>query len=368
MAKNKDKEQESEEISSASQIEAYLKQNKADHYNFEDDENCNYIVSSGSLLLDIEMGGGIRPGMLRLSGLAEGGKTSCALSFARNFQKETKNAMVVYIKSEGRLSKEMVARSGVIIDEDKWFEYKSNVYESVISLMRELVKNNPTKRRYMFIIDSMDALVPRNDLERPFEEANKVAGGSLLSSDFLRKMALAMSSKGHICVMISQVRSAVSINPYAKTDPKITNASGGNALLHYSDWILEFQPRYKADLILEKTTNKEEITGHFCKIIFRKTPNEKTNKEVKYPIKYKRSNGQSIWIEYEVIEMMLMWDMVVAKGAWVTVSDDIIKELKENKLEIEKQHQGMDNFRKYLEQNPKIGSYLYCKFLNALKK
>ena len=72
-------------------IEQYLQDHKGDHYNFE--EERSYTVSSGSLLLDIEMGGGIGPGIIRASGVAEGGKTSCALSFARNFQKMD-NAMV----------------------------------------------------------------------------------------------------------------------------------------------------------------------------------------------------------------------------------------------------------------------------------
>ena len=49
------------------QIEAYLKANKGDHYNFE--EEREYTVSSGSLKLDIEMGGGIKPGVIRASGL-----------------------------------------------------------------------------------------------------------------------------------------------------------------------------------------------------------------------------------------------------------------------------------------------------------
>ena len=53
------------------QIEAYLENNKGDHYNFE--EERSYAVSSGRLLLDIEMGGGIGPGMIRASGLTEGG-------------------------------------------------------------------------------------------------------------------------------------------------------------------------------------------------------------------------------------------------------------------------------------------------------
>jgi RecA/RadA recombinase len=362
----KDQEDTPQGVSTVSQIQSYLKTNKEDHYNFEEPQL--YTVSSGSLILDMEMGGGIRPGILRFSGVSEGGKTSAALSFARNFQKSIDNSFVIYIKSEGRLSKEVLERSGVDLSESKWFEYKSNVYESVISLMRQLVKSNPDGKKYLFIIDSMDALVPRADLERPFEEANKVAGGSLLSSDFLRKMALGLSSKGHTCIMISQVRSAVTINPYAKTDPKITNASGGNALLHYSDWILEFQQRHKADLIFGESSgpkinkNKEDILGHYCKIVFRKSINEKTNKEVRYPIKYGRKNGQSVWVEQEIKDVLLMWNLVKASGAWITISDDLIKELSSKNIEVEKQHQGEDNFVNYLEKNTKMTEYLFDKF------
>ena len=68
----------------------------------------------------------------------------------------------------------------------------------------------------MFIIDSMDALVPRGDLEKSSDDAIKVAGGSLLSSNFLRNMALALASKGHICYIISQIRSTIKLNPYEK--------------------------------------------------------------------------------------------------------------------------------------------------------
>lgn len=168
--------------------------------------------------------------------------------------------------------------------------------------------------------------------------------------------------------MISQVRSAVSINPYAKTDPKITNASGGNALLHYSDWILEFQARYKGDLIFEKVNGKDEIIGHFCKIIFRKSPNEKTNKEVKYPIRYGRTGGNSVWVEQEVTDTLLMFEMIAQKGAWITVSDELIDELDKKSLKISKQHQGMDNFRKYLEENKEICDYLFNKFKAVLSK
>ena len=353
-------------VSHVDQIKAYLENNKDDHYNFE--EENNYVVSSGSLVLDIEMGGGIRPGIIRASGVTEGGKTSCALAFARNFQK-LENSMVVYIKSEGRLSKEMIERAGLDTSDEKWLEYKSNVYESAINLIRELIKNNEHKIKYMFIIDSMDSLVPRADLAKGPEDANKVAAGALLSSDFLRKMALAMTTRGHICYMVSQVRTKVSLNPYEKTDPRVTNASGGNALLHYSDWILEFQERFKKDLITKGTGDKEETVGHWCKVIFKKTPNEKTGSIVKYPIRYGRTGGKSIWAEYEVVETLLAFDMAKKSGAWVSVSDELIKEIKDElSLEMPKQHQGIDNFKKFFEENEEIGKYLFKKFREVLKK
>jgi len=352
--------------SSLRQIQSYLEQNKGDHYNFEEDRV--YTVSSGSLLLDIEMGGGIKPGVVRASGVTEGGKTSCGLAFAKNFQKMD-NSMVIYIKAEGRLSVDMIERTGVDTDENKWFVFKCNIYETVIDFMRQLVKDNLSDTRYMFIIDSMDALIPRKDLEKGADEALKVGGGALLSSDFLRRMALGLATRGHICYMVSQVRSTIKINPYEKSNPQVTNASGGNAALHYSDWILEFQPRYVKDMITTQAAGKGDQLGHWCKVIFRKTPNEKTGISVRYPIRYGRKNGKSIWVEKEVVDMMIAWDMAAAKAAWVTISDEIIEEVeKETKLEFKKQHQGVDNLSKYLEEEKEIGKYLFNKFREVLKK
>jgi len=348
------------------QIQAYLEQNKGDHYNFE--EERVYTVSSGSLLMDIEMGGGIKPGVIRASGVTEGGKTSCGLAFARNFQKMD-NSLVIYIKAEGRLSTDMVERMGIDTSEEKWFVFKCNVYETVINFMRQMVKDNPSNTRYMFIIDSMDALIPRGDLEKGSDEALKVGGGALLSSDFLRRMALGLATRGHICYMISQVRSTIKINPYEKTALQVTNASGGNAALHYSDWILEFQPRYVKDQITTQPQGKGDQLGHWCKVVFRKTPNEKTGIAVRYPIRYGRKNGKSIWVEKEVVDMMLAWEMAAAKGAWVTISDEIIEEVKtETGLELKKQHQGVDNLSRYFEEEKEIGKYLFTKFREVLKK
>ena len=52
-------------------LDSILDRNKAHHYAF--DNKIDYVVSSGSLTLDIEMGGGIHPGIVRSSGVTEGG-------------------------------------------------------------------------------------------------------------------------------------------------------------------------------------------------------------------------------------------------------------------------------------------------------
>jgi RecA/RadA recombinase len=354
-------------------LKAFLKSNKDDHYNFE--EEVHYKVSSGSLNLDFVMGGGFCPGLHRFIGMNEGGKTSEALEVMKNFLKTVKNSRGLLIKAEGRLSKEIQERSGVdfVSDPDLWkngncFVFESNIFETVSELMLDLVRNNPENNKYLFILDSVDGLMPKNDAGKTLSDATKVAGGAVISSVLMKKMSIALSKRGHMAIFISQVRSDIKLDPYsANKDIRQTTATGGNALLHYANWIIEFEPRYNKDLILEKPNErydavKNKIIGHTSKVSIKKSTNETTNNKVEYPIKHGRKNGTSIWREYEIIDQLLAWQFIIAKGAWITCSDQIVEELKENGLELQKQHQGMDNFRKYLEENVKITDFLFEKY------
>jgi len=354
-------------------LKAFLKSNKDDHYNFE--EEIYYKVSSGSLNLDFVMGGGFSPGLHRFIGMNEGGKTSEALEVMKNFLKTVKDSRGLIIKAEGRLGKEVQERSGIefVSDPDSWkdgncFVFESNIFETVSELMLELVKNNPENKRYLFILDSVDGLMPKNDAGKTLSDATKVAGGAVISSVLMKKMSIALAKRGHMAIFISQVRSDIKLDPYAANkDIRQTTATGGNALLHYANWIIEFEPRFNKDLILEKPNErydaiKNKIIGHTAKVAIKKSTNETTNNKVEYPIKHGRKHGTSIWREYEIIDQLLAWQFITAKGAWITVGDEMIKELKDNDLELQKQHQGMDNFRKYLEENPKITDYLFEKY------
>jgi len=355
-----------EQITSQSQIDAFLKDNSDYHFNFK--PAANYKIPGGSLKLNIEMGGGLRPGVTRFSGITEGGKTSCALSFAKNFQELVPNGHVVYFKSEGRLSDEMLTRSGMNLSPEKFRVIKTNIYEVVGQLIIQLINNNPGDVKYFFVIDSMDSLNPQDDVNKVFGTAGRVAGTSALTADFLKKMSLPIAELGHICVMISQIRTKLQLDKYAPKEHQTTNASGGHAPLHYSDWILEFQHHDNKDDKILASDASQKIIGHWCGIVFRKSMNEKTGTEVRYPIKYGRTNGSSVWVEREIVDLMIMFELIKKKSSWLSVDESILTELKTAGLECVDKLQGVDNFYQYFEDNPALTEYFKRKFQETLQK
>jgi len=331
------------------------KSNKNYHYNFCEEED--YKIPSGSINLDLALGGGFPSGAHRFTGVNEGGKTSCALTVARNFQNHFGDkAMVIYVRSEGRLAPELLIRTGVDTSEEKFFRFDCNIFEKVFQLIRTLVEENEEGKKFLFIIDSVDALCRIGDFDKPFDESEQVAGGALVTSVFLKKMVLPITKMGHMMILTSQVRVEVAANPYAsRTGPKVKQA-GGNAVKHYANFILEFQERYSNDIIYSnpsasKIEDKGNPIGHFCKIAFRKSVNEKTGSVVRYPIRYGRKNGNSIWRERELIDIMKLWGYIDQKGAWISFDAEIIDLCKESKIDCPEKIQGENKLLSFIEEN-----------------
>jgi RecA/RadA recombinase len=376
MAKIK-QEKNREVLKSSAVLGSFLKQNSEDHYNFE--EEIDYKVSSGSLQLDLRLGGGLTPGLHRFCGMNEGGKTSAALSFMKSFLETVPNSKGFYIKAEGRLSKEMRERSGIkfVFNSEEWeagtcFVFESNIYETVVQGMRELVTKNEEENRYYFLLDSVDGLITKGDLDKDFEDSNKVAGGAVIAANFMKRLSIALAKRGHMAVFVSQVRADIKLDPYSKAPVRQTTATGGNALLHFANWILEFEPRYKGDLILKNPSEKQidavtnPIIGHFAKVTVKKSPNEKTNLTISYPIKYGRTNGNSIWIEKEIVDLLLLWEFVTKGGSWYTATEEFEELLSENSLPAFGKVQGLDSVFSKIEQDQLLSKFLITYFKKAI--
>jgi RecA/RadA recombinase len=354
-----------------------LKTNKEDHYNFEDE--IDYKVSSGSLQLDLQLGGGFGPGLHRFVGMNEGGKTSESLEVMRNFCNNLTNAKGFYIKAEGRLSPEMRERSGVrfVFSADEWvdgtcFVFESNIYETVVDVMRELVAKNEQKTKYCFLLDSVDGLITKGDLDKSFEDSNKVAGGAVIAANFMKRLSIALTKRGHMAIFISQVRADIKLDPYSKAPIRQTSATGGNALLHFANYIVEFEARYKGDLILQDPANKtidlkkNPIIGHFAKVTIKKSPNEKTNMTITYPVRYGRKNGTSIWVQKEIVDLLYAWEFLEKKGAWINPVDEFKELLNENNLDFPEKVHGDANLFKLIEDNEELCNFLIAYFKQSI--
>lgn len=376
--KPKDNEEESSKtITANDQLNNLLKQNKEDHFNFED--RINWKISTGSLLLDVAVNG-VSPSLIRLCGNNNSGKTPQALEIIRNFLKDVPNSRCLWVLSEGRLSEENRARCGLkfVTKPEEWtvgsvFLLESNIHELTIRIIKDLVLNNPEKNIYGFVIDSVDGLISKNDISKDADESNKVAGSALLSKKLLQSLSVGMFKYGHLMVLISQVTSEIKLDPYQKTANRGGNFSGGNALLHWADMIVEFSPSYQGDFILDNPAGKmndgkTQVIGRWCKVTLQKSTTEKSIKQtITYPIKYgKKPSG--IWKEYEICDLLLSFDFVKKGGAWFSVDEKLREELKlaSPETEIPEKIQGMDNLRKFLEDNQKITNYLFDKFKNSL--
>ena len=371
------KTKEKEVTKSSDVLGSFLKQNQSDHYNFE--EAVDYKVSSGSLQLDLHLGGGLGPGLHRFVGMNEGGKTSSALSFMKNFLEKIPKGKGFYIKAEGRLSNDMMQRSGIkfVFSAEEWqdgtcFVFESNIYETVVDVMRQLVAKNDEGNVYYFLLDSVDGLISKGDLDKSFEDSNKVAGGAVIAANFMKRLSIGLAKRGHMAVFISQVRADIKLDPYSKAPVRQTTATGGNALLHFANWILEFEPRYKGDLILQNPAdnkidiNSNPIIGHFAKVTVKKSPIEKTNLTIAYPIRYGKTNGNSIWVEKEVVDMLYVWEFINKKMSWITVTEEFKELLAENNLELPEKIQGNDNLFKLIEDNKELLSFLTSYFKKTI--
>lgn len=352
---------------SKSQVEQFMKKFKDDHLNFQD--TVTWKASTGSLLFDAELGGGFSAGGIKVCGASFAGKSNCVLTCMSNALKTVDNSKGVWFKAEGRLDQEVMDRADAtfVFSAANWevgtiLVVESNIYEFIIDLINDLVKNNPNKYRFLFAIDSADALIRRDDEKKSSAEGERVGAGGMLMSLMFKKAGLILNKLGHCLFVLSQIRAKVETDKYAPQDQnKNVGGGGSNGLTHGVNQVWNFKGRNKSKNIEEDG----KVVGHHCEISLSKGVKERIDVVVKYPVRHGQTKGNSVWKEYEIADLLIQWECVTKRGTWLAFDEDFIKELREAGFTIEDEFkvQGQGQLKTWLEQNPEITQNLYQKFL-----
>ena len=133
--------------------------------------------------------------------------------------------------------------------------------------------------------------------------------------------------------------------------------------------MLDFGARYQDDIIREVEGDKNsKPIGHYCKINIVKSNNETYGQEIRYPIRYGRTGGTSVWVEKEVADMALMWNLVVKDKSSYYWKEDLYKELTDKfGADIPEKFVGIKKYMSYFDEKKDVVDFLYKKFQDFLK-
>lgn len=192
-------------------------------------------IPTGSLSLDLALGGkGIPRGrVVEIYGAESSGKTTIALHAVANVQKA--GGVAAYIDAEHALDPTWAKRIGV--DLDSLLVSQPSYGEEALRIAEMLVKSNAVD---VIVVDSVAALVPKNELQNDIGEPTMGMQARLMSQA-LRVLNPTISKTRTCMIFINQIRQKIGVlygNPETTT--------GGIALKFYASVRLEVRPTTNA--------------------------------------------------------------------------------------------------------------------------
>ena len=155
-------------------------------------------VSSGSISIDLALGGGYPKGrIIEIYGPESSGKTTLCLHAAAEFQKD--GGTVAFIDAEHALDPEYAAKVGVNIDDLLLSQPDSG--EQALEIVEALVRSGGVD---LIVVDSVAALTPRAEIEGDMGDAQMGLHARLMSQA-LRKLTAITSKMGTTIIFINQI-------------------------------------------------------------------------------------------------------------------------------------------------------------------
>jgi recombination protein RecA len=289
-------------------------------------------VSSGSISLDLALGGGIPKGrIVEIYGPESSGKTTLTLHVIAEVQKGGGTA--AFIDAEHALDPSYAKRIGV--DVDNLLLSQPDNGEQALEIVETLVRSNAVD---IIVVDSVAALVPRAEIEGDMGDSHMGLQARLMSQA-LRKLTGVISRSNVTVIFINQIRMKIGVmfgNPETTT--------GGNALKFYASVRMDIRR-------IGQIKQGEAVVGNRTRVKVVKNKIAPPFREAEFDIMY----NQGISKSGDIIDLAVAKNIVEKAGAWFAYGEAKIG-------------QGREAAKTYLEENPKVMDEIVKKVLTATKE
>ena len=284
--------------------------------------------SSGSLSLDLALGGGIPAGrIIEIYGPESSGKTTLSLHAIAEVQKQGGRA--AFIDAEHALDVHYAKKIGV--DIDSLLVSQPDCGEEALEIAETLVRSGGID---VIVIDSVAALTPRAEIEGMMGDSHMGLQARLMSQA-LRKLTAIVSKTNCSIIFINQIRMKIGV---MFGNPETT--AGGQALKFYSSVRMDVR---RIEKITEKSTEQktpgQEIVGNRTRVKVVKNKVAPPFRQAEFDIIY----NHGISREGDVLDLGVHYGILEKSGAYFRYGEDTLG-------------QGKEAARCFLLENPKIAT------------
>ena len=275
-------------------------------------------VPTGSLSLDIALGGGIPLGrIIEIYGPESSGKTTLSLHVLAEIQK--KGGTAAFVDAEHALDPEYASKIGV--DLDDLLVSQPDTGEQALEITETLVRSGAVD---IVVVDSVAALVPRAEIEGDMGDSHMGLQARLMSQA-LRKLTGVINKSKCTVIFINQLRMKIGV---MFGNPETT--SGGNALKYYASVRLDIRRT-------ETIKDGDQATGNHVKVKVVKNKVAAPFKIAEFDIMF----NEGISTAGDLIDLAVKHELVGKAGAWFSYKD-------------EKIGQGREAAKQFLKEHPEV--------------